>query len=1451
MKKFLLPLGRLGLACLLLIGGLPLLAQPVNDECSGAIPLTVNADFGCGTVTAGTTTGATASANPTTSISGTANNDVWFSFTATNSSHRISLLNLVNDGSGTSTSTDMGMALYTGTGGCGGLTFFGTSDPETYNVTGLTPGTLYYVRVYGWFGSIQNVNFNICVGTPPPPPPPPSNDECANAIPLTVNADFNCGTVTAGTTAGATASTSPPGTISGTANNDVWFSFTATSSAHRISLLNLVNDGSGTSTSTDMGMALYTGTGGCAGLTFFGTSDPETYNVTGLTPGTLYYLRVYGWFTSVQNVNFNVCVGTTPPPPPNDECADAEVITLVPGVAGPVMGSNASANANGRPTSCLGISEGVWYTFTGSGEELVVRVVPTGWDPEINISSGNCGSFSNIACADAGGTGGAETITFQSVLGTTYYLYVADWSSTVAPNGTNAGPFQVTITSPDPCAMGGDVTSPTVTCEEVTMTFEGCPAGLGSNTPSGVWSPVPADGIIQSAFGGIYILPVDVNGCILDDCGDISNIESTLGRSFVASSSVGSVEIVNVLIFRDSTGNESPDSLYVRATIQDTEAPIITTCPEDFELAGDTDQVGNGINSDLAYSETPVMITETQFTAEGGAIDEDCIDEISYVDSQMGTDPIVITRTFTVTDQSGQSTTCEQTITLTECIVELQCRDLTVYLDAAGAASITPEEVQVIGSCDATGLSLDVSAFTCEDAEEEIITVTLTQTLAGTTPSVSTCEAEITVLDTIAPVTTCIASDTIYLDEDGEAFYGSTDGVTGNTDNCGISLVSPAILVPLTCNEINSFVFFPNSSVDLSGNSSEPCVTTVLVLDTISPVVTCEALVVQLDEDGVGTYCEIELFEATDNCSVNLAPFDQCFVLDCDDIGSFEVPVTVSDLSGNSATCTATVTVEDNVAPVALCQNVTIELDEEGNASIAPGATGGGGGGTAMAVTSVSGELDAGDPTYNHANGFSVLPNCILSGVGTNTFYEVFEFTVDAADMYTFMMVPNTTADFLFSLYSGGFDPNAACTNLIGIDDDTNGDDPEIMIQLDLVPGQYTMVTTTFGNGATGAYTYTISSANGGQVFAAGDGGGGDGGGETGDAPLVDGGSTDACGIETYAISQVDFTCADAGANVVTLTVTDVNGNTSSCEATVTVEDNIAPEIVVTPQTVVLSNATGTATLTVADLATATDNCGLASLTASQLIFTCEDIGEVEVLITATDVNGSVSTAPVIVTVQFLQPNLSCIGEINLTLNDDCQGLLIPRMVLTGNVACLDVFGFDITVMDSDPSNGPIIDGCGSFQYMIRSTAQSSATTNGLTGALAPGNWDVVSTTSNANQTATATFTATTLTLRTSAAVFSSGSPFGVTADLQFATAGELSFDYDFNGVDAGFDDALIVFDFEGNVVETILNTDDPASGSATVAIEVGYTLMVELADDGFQPFAGAFASELVLSNFS
>ena len=58
----------------------------------------------------------------------------------------------------------------------------------------------------------------------------------------------------------------------------------------------------------------------------------------------------------------------------------------------------------------------------------------------------------------------------------------------------------------------------------------------------------------------------------------------------------------------------------------------------------------------------------------------------------------------------------------------------------------------------------------------------------------------------------------------------------------------------------------------------------------------------------------------------------------------------------------------------------------------------------------------------------------------------------------------------------------------------------------------------------------------------------------------IDGGSTDGCGGNnvTLSLDQTDFDCSTLGDNTVTLTVS-AFGNEATCEAVVTVEDNLAP----------------------------------------------------------------------------------------------------------------------------------------------------------------------------------------------------------------------------------------------------------------------------------------------------
>ena len=154
-------------------------SPPANDDCDGAISLTVNTDQSCSNVTAGTTTGATASSQ-VDEITGTPNNDVWFSFIATGTDHKVSISSVVNQGGGNSPSTDMGMGVYDADGGCGALVLFDDSDPNDLILSALTPSNTYLVRVYGWYDTTANSNFNLCVGSPPAPIVPNYSDDFSN-----------------------------------------------------------------------------------------------------------------------------------------------------------------------------------------------------------------------------------------------------------------------------------------------------------------------------------------------------------------------------------------------------------------------------------------------------------------------------------------------------------------------------------------------------------------------------------------------------------------------------------------------------------------------------------------------------------------------------------------------------------------------------------------------------------------------------------------------------------------------------------------------------------------------------------------------------------------------------------------------------------------------------------------------------------------------------------------------------------------------------------------------------------------------------------------------------------------------------------------------------------------------------------------------------------------------
>ena len=113
-----------------------------------------------------------------------------------------------------------------------------------------------------------------------------------------------------------------------------------------------------------------------------------------------------------------------------------------------------------------------------------------------------------------------------------------------------------------------------------------------------------------------------------------------------------------------------------------------------------------------------------------------------------------------------------------------------------------------------------------------------------------------------------------------------------------------------------------------------------------------------------------------------------------------------------------------------------------------------------------------------------------------------------------------------------------------------------------------------------------------------------------------------------------DFTCADVGPNTVTMTVTDVNGNVSTCTSTITVQDNINPTAICQNLTVQL-DASGAGSITAAQVDNGSfDNCSIATMTLDKMNFTCADVGANTVTMTVTDVNGNTGTCTSTVTVQ-------------------------------------------------------------------------------------------------------------------------------------------------------------------------------------------------------------------------
>jgi hypothetical protein len=294
------------------------------------------------------------------------------------------------------------------------------------------------------------------------------------------------------------------------------------------------------------------------------------------------------------------------------------------------------------------------------------------------------------------------------------------------------------------------------------------------------------------------------------------------------------------------------------------------------------------------------------------------------------------TVTWTATDAAGNTSTCQQTVT----VVDAQkptvvTQNITVQLDATGQAVITAAQINNNStdncSIPADGYSLSKSSFDCSNVGDNTVTLTVTD-INGNSESTT---AVVTVEDNVKP-TVVTQNITVQLDATGQAVITAAEVNNGSSDPCGIASMS-LDKTSFDCSNVGTPVSVLLTVTDVNGNVNT-ATAIVTVKDEVKPSVVAQNITVQLDANGNASITAAQIDNgSSDACGIASFSLSKS-TFDCSNVGSNQVTLTVTDIHNNVNTATATVTVEDKIAPVVVTKPVTVQLDAQGHATISEDA---------------------------------------------------------------------------------------------------------------------------------------------------------------------------------------------------------------------------------------------------------------------------------------------------------------------------------------------------------------------------------------------------------------------------------------------------------------------------------------------------------------------------------
>ncbi len=542
--------------------------------------------------------------------------------------------------------------------------------------------------------------------------------------------------------------------------------------------------------------------------------------------------------------------------------------------------------------AALNISDGCSFTVTVNDTE---KPVISGCPSDITQSN------------DAGLCSAVVTWTEPSATDNCTAPGALVWNRSHAPGSVfPVGITTVTYTATDAALNISNVCSFTVTVNDTEKpVISGCPSDITQSNDAGLCSAVVT-----------WTEPSATDNCTAPGA-------LVWNRSH-APGSVFPVGITTVTYTATDAALNISDGCSFTVTVNDTEKPVISGCPSDITQSNDA-----GLCSAVVTWTEP---SATDNCTAPGAL----VWNRSHAPGSVF--PVGITTvTYTATDAAlNISNVCSFTVTVndTEKPVISGCpSDITQSNDAGlCSAVVTWSEPSATDNCTAPGaLVWNRSHAPGSVFPVGITTVTYTATDAALNIS-DVCSFTVTVNDTEKPVISGCPSDITQSNDAGLCSAVVTWSEPSATDNCTApgALVwnrshAPGSVFPVGITTVTY------TATDAALNISDVCSFTVTVNDTEKPVISCPADIIQNADIGLTTTSVIVPDASiSDNCSVYTltwimtgATTGTSQVSGINQVGTHTfstglttVQYTISDLAGNSSTCTFTVTITPSLPPL-------------------------------------------------------------------------------------------------------------------------------------------------------------------------------------------------------------------------------------------------------------------------------------------------------------------------------------------------------------------------------------------------------------------------------------------------------------------------------------------------------------------------------------------------------